>query len=31
MRRTDFDDTVRLLAAVIMKLDKDTVAGLAPV
>ena len=31
MRRTDFDDTVRLLAAIIMKLDKTTVAGLAPV
>lgn len=31
MRRTDFDDTVRLLTAIIMKLDKNTVAGLSPV
>ncbi len=31
MRRDDFDSTVRLLTALIMKLDKNTVAGLAPV
>ena len=31
MRRDDFDSTVRLLVALIHKLDKDTVSGLAPV
>ena len=30
MRRDDFDSTVRLLVALIRKLDKNTVAGLAP-
>ncbi len=30
MRRNDFDDAVRLLVALIQKLDNKTVAGLMP-